>query len=1159
MKMEHDHLVLSATDLSNHLACRHLTTLDRSVALGERAKPEGFDPRLDVLRERGLEHEKAYLDHLRAAGLEVLELPQGGSESAAREATLEAMRRGVAVIAQATLSDGNWHGRADVLLRVERPSHLGGWSYEPVDTKLARETRGGTILQLVVYAELLGAMQGRLPDSVGVVTPACGFAPERYRVAEYQAFAARVRRRLEESLSLAPVALSAEPPTYPLPTAHCDVCRWWHECDARWQRDDHPCLVAGIHRSHERELAAWGVATLTAFAELPIPLARPPVRGSKETLERLREQARVQLAARRAGMPVWERLAAAKDRGLSRLPEPSPGDVFLDLEGDPFVGEGGIEYLFGTIAAGTSGQPEYQPRWAIGRAEERAAFEALMDDLIERWEKDPGLHVYHFGAYEPSALKRLTGRYATRGEALDRLLRAERFVDLYAVVTQGMRIGIESYSLKQLEPIYAFDRKTPLVEAGRALRQVEASLELGRPSEVDAELRRLVESYNGDDCRSTLRLRDWLERERAEALAAGEDLPRPITESGEASEKLTEWQNRVRPVVEALLEGVPADPAEHSAEQRARYLLAHCLEFHRREDKVSWWEHFRLAALSEEERYDEPRAIAGLRFVERIAPEGKAKLPIDVYTFTPQEVDRRSQQARIDGERTLGTIESLDPVAGRVEIKKTKKSLDEHPSSVFLHSHVSKGELEESLLRLAEQVLAHGIDGAGEHRAARDLLLLLPPRGCPAAGGALASPGEDSVATARRLVLALDDGVLPIQGPPGAGKTYTGARMIVELARQGRTVGVTAVSHKVIANLLEAAVKAAAEEGFDLRCLQKVSEGSESGEGSAIRQTTKNEDVEAALRSGEISVAAGTAWLWARADLAGAVDVLFVDEAGQMSLADVLAVSPAAKSLVLLGDPQQLEQPIQASHPDGTAVAALSHLLAGRPTLAADRGLFLDRTWRLHPSICEFTSEQFYDGKLHSLPGLESQTLHAPPPCDRSGMYFLPVRHEGNQSHSREEAEAVEDLLEGWFAAGAEWTDRHGARSLLTPEDVLVVVPYNAQIHRLQAQLPAGIRVGTVDKFQGQEAPVVIYSMVSSSPEDAPRGMEFLYSRNRLNVATSRARCACVLVASERLLEPECRTPQQMRLANALCRYVELATRVDASRLKISEPLAVTA
>ncbi|MGH7484100.1 MAG: TM0106 family RecB-like putative nuclease, partial [bacterium] len=628
MKAGRDGLILSATDLSNHLACRHLTTLDHTVARGERSAPEFFDPRLAILQKRGIEHEKAYLSHLRKSGIEVLELPTAGSEESALHLTVDAMRSGFAAIAQATLADGRWHGRADVLLRVERPSHLGAWSYEPVDAKLARETRGGTILQLIAYAELLATMQGFLPEKVGVVTPENGLEPEIYRVAEYGAFASRVRRRLEESLSVAPSVA----PTYPLPTTHCDVCRWWRECEARWRRDDHLCLVAGIRRLHERELAAWGIETLAAFAELPIPLSRAPIRGSKETIERLREQARVQLAARRTEAPVWEHLPAAKDRGLSRLPEPSPGDVFLDLESDSFVGEGGLEYLLGTVTVGESGEIVYRARWALGRVEERKAFEALIDELMARWQRYPDLHVFHFGAYEPAALKRLMGRYATREDALDRLLRGERLVDLHRVVTQGIRIGIESYSLKDLEAVYGFVRETPLAEASRALRQVEAALELGHPLEVDDGMRREVASYNRDDCLSTRCLRDWLERERAAAIAVGEDLPRPVAEAGEVPERLAEWQSRVRPVVESLLAGLPADPGEHTAEQRARWLLAHCLEFHRREDKVSWWEYFRLAALSEDQRYDEPCAIAGLRFERRILPAGSKRLPIDVYS-----------------------------------------------------------------------------------------------------------------------------------------------------------------------------------------------------------------------------------------------------------------------------------------------------------------------------------------------------------------------------------------------------------------------------------------------------------------------------------------------------------------------------------------------
>lgn len=895
------------------------------------------------------------------------------------------------------------------------------------------------------------------------------------------------------------------PDTYPLPTAHCDVCRWYQECDARWRADDHVCLVAGVGRLHERELASRGVRTLAGFAALPLPLPWTPLRGSRETFERLREQARVQLASRDSGRLVWERLPPEKGQGLARLPEPSPADLFLDLEGDPYAGDGGLEYLFGTVDV----QAEYRARWAVNREEERAAFEALVDELTGRWEREPGFHVYHFGAYEQGALKRLMGRYATREDELDRLLRGERFVDLHRVVTQGLRVGVESYSIKKLEPAYGFVREMPLTEVGRSLRDVEKYLEMGQTAKIGEELRWAVERYNRDDCVSTLRLRDWLEGERALAIEEGADLPRPVPRTGEASEDLSEERRQVQQAVERLL----AETSGDSNEQRARRLLAHVLDFHRREDKVAWWEHFRLASLKEEEGYAEPCAISGLRWVRRIEPKGRQRVPSDVYSFPPQEIDSRTGEVWIDRDRRLGRIEKLDFEHGVVTIRKKQDTADEHPRFVFLSSLVPKRLLQKALLKLAGWVNENGIDAPGPYRAARDLLLRRPPRSR----------------------MALDCGVLPIQGPPGTGKTYNGARMILDLVRQGKKVGVTAVSHKVVSNLLEEVLEAGSAP-----CLQKVDEVETD---SPVRQTTDNKAIDSALRDGKVQVAAGTAWLWARPELEDAVDVLFVDEAGQMSLADVLAASQAARSLVLLGDPQQLEHPIQGSHPEGTAVAALTHLLDGRPTLPPESGLFLEETWRLHPEVCAFTSEQFYEGRLRSRKGLEIQRLHAPAPFDRSGLFFLPVDHAANQNQSVEEADAVATLVQGWLAASAEWTDRDGLSHRLAAANILIVTPYNAQIRRLRQRLP-GFRIGTVDKFQGQEAPVVIYSMVSSSPEEAPCGMEFLYSRNRLNVATSRARCACVLVASPRLLEPECRSPRQMRLANALCSYVERAVPV---------------
>jgi uncharacterized protein len=424
-------------------------------------------------------------------------------------------------------------------------------------------------------------------------------------------------------------------------------------------------------------------------------------------------------------------------------------------------------------------------------------------------------------------------------------------------------------------------------------------------------------------------------------------------------------------------------------------------------------------------------------------------------------------------------------------------------------------------------------------------LLRRPPR-LAGGGSTLLHDGESTVDGAKRIAGLLNDSVLAIQGPPGAGKTFAGARMMCELIQQGKKVGITAVSHKVIRNLLNEVVSAAQESGIaDLRCIQKVSEKPDEN-APGITFATDNAGPLAALRSGA-QVVAGTAWLWSREDYFEAVDVLFVDEAGQMSLANVLAIAQAAKSLVLLGDPQQLDQPQKGSHPDGAEVSALEHLLNGARTIPPDKGLFLERTWRLHPAICEFTSEVFYEGRLNSRDGLERQCVTGHPWLSGSNLWFFSVQHEGNQNSAPEEVECIATLVESLLRPGVNWVDDKGQTRALQMEDILIVAPYNAQVSDLMTRIPQA-RIGTVDKFQGQQAPVVIYSLTTSSPEDAPRGMEFLYSLNRLNVATSRAQAMVIIVGSPLLLEPECKSPRQMQLANALCRYAELAQSVAQSR-----------
>lgn len=1178
MKLHNDILTLSASDLSAHLGCQHLTQQSVLVATTDLKRPFYDDPTLALLRAKGIEHEQAYLAHLAQPGTWLRLFPDHGATA---HDTLAAMRAGHDVIFQANLDQGCWRGRADFLLKVEGDSELGDYHYEVADTKLARETRAGTVLQLCLYAELVGQLQGRRPDRVMVVSPGKSFEPEVFRVDHFYAYYQMVKQRLQESVSWAdPQATTVlpRPQTYPEPCAQCDVCNWSQVCRDKRREDDHLSLVAGISRMQRSELRDWGIETLTQLGETPLYDTRRPKRGTKAGLTKVQDQARVQLEGTRGRHPYHEIVEpVAEGEGLARLPEPSDGDVFFDLEGDAFAGNasvtkqhgeegaGGLEYMFGWTTV-DGGEPQYHVLWAFDGADEKRIFEQFMDEMVNRRQRWPEMHIYHYAPYEPGALKRLMGRYATREQEVDDLLRHGVFVDLYGVVRQGVRCSVESYSIKRLEEFYGYTRAQELPELGRQKKHFEAMLQNGEGADAPQEMREIVQLYNEDDCVSTLRLRDWLEALRSQLEAQGTQVPRPAPPVVDPpTEERSERDARVARARDALLEGVPVVRDERDAQ--AKWLLAHMLDWHKREDKVTYWEKFRLMDLVDDEFLDDRAAIGGLVFDQHLpkaTPRERTKRVR--YRFPTQEVRMGEGDDLFDGvlrddkgfARRFGTVVALDLEQRTVDVKKRKDMADHDATSVFTWKLIEQKEQPRSLVELAEWVIEHGVDGVtveNDRRAGRDLLLRRPPRLKP--GESLQrAKGEDDLPRACRLGLALDGGCLPIQGPPGSGKTFTGAHMIAALVQAGRRVGVTAVSHKVIDNLLEKVVEVGSDQGQTIQCVHKGGDGeaaedeagsddTDGGDGGetgrpGIRAVETNDEALAALQDGSAQVVGGTSWMWAREDFENSVDVLFVDEAGQMSLANVLAVSPCARNLVLLGDPQQLEQPQKGSHPEGTEVSALEHVLTDddgnrAETMPAERGLFLEKTWRLHPRICQYTSKLFYEGKLHPKDGLERQALTGPTRFAGAGLFVEPVEHEGNQSASSQEVARVRQIVDELRAEGVTWTDRKGEEHPVGWDDILVVAPYNAQVVDLQTELGAEARVGTVDKFQGQEAPVVIYSMTASSADEAPRGMEFLFSGNRLNVATSRARCCCVVVASPALFAVGCGSVRQMRVANGVC------------------------
>ncbi len=1139
MRLKSEKIILAPTDLSNFLSCKYLSRLDLAAARGTKERPVRYGPILDDLKARGQAHENAYLEHLQAQGLGMVRAgdPDVGGESVEHgvDKTIAAMQAGVDIIYQATLADDAWYGRADFLRKVALPSNFGSWSYEVIDTKLAHDTKAGTILQLCVYSYLLEKLQGVRPERMYVVTPSSNYEPVEYRLADYDAYVRLLEHGIDRFL-----ANSDE--TYPDLVSHCDLCAWWSECEKRRRGDDHLCYVAGISNGQIKNLRAIGVERLAELARLDeIPDLR---QGSRESMARVRDQARVQLISREKQVPYYELKEPFNlEHGLAMLPEPTPDDIFLDFEGNHFAEQGVREYLTGYLSRGDDGQVTYTPVWARTLEEEKKAFEHFMDVAIATRARNPKAHIYHFAPYEPTALQRLMGRYATREVELDALLRSGAFVDLYTVIRRALIAGVERYSIKDLEPYFGYKRQQDLHDASMSRRLVEHAIEAG---DLDATLdnhRRIVEDYNREDCESARRLRDWLEQLRTEVIAQGNELPRPVAQDGEASESISELDRELQRLRDGLLEDIPLEADERTPEQQARFLLAHMMEFHRRESKASWWEYFRVLALDETEYGDERRVITGLTFLEEVEA-GRA--PLHRYRFSTQELDARGGDdlRDVDG-NSFGKVVAVNYSNQTIDIKKRMNTASVHPASLLLHSQVSSKPLQESLMRFGERVLEEGFSGCTPYKAATELLLR---RLSPLVNeqGLLQREGETTVDAACRLVLELDGHILAIQGPPGTGKTYTAAHMICALKKKGLRVGVTAVSHKVIVNLLEGALKEAKKQRLELHAVHRQ-DGKYEGEWE-IERKKDYASIQRGLNDGSIDVVGATAWCWSRQDFEQCVDVLIVDEAGQMALSNVLAVAPAGRSLVLLGDPQQLEQPLQSSHPEGSEVSALYHLLDGEDTMPVDKGLFLSETYRLHPDIARFTSEAYYQGKVAARPELKHQAIVMQSEGENrfsgSGLRYVPVHHSGNQAKSLEEAEAIGQIV-AMLLDYASWRDKGQNVSKLTKDDILIVAPYNAQVAALIEVLPLlSDRIGTVDRFQGQEAPVVIYSMTSSSPEDAPRGMSFLYDRHRFNVATSRALALCILVGNPALFEPECRTPQQMKMANGFCRYLELTKTV---------------
>ena len=1148
-------LVTSASDLTlaSDSEFAFLRVLDVRLGWASQDDIPPDDAMLERAAELGGVHENRLLERYRAEHGDALvsfsdDRPKGADALRARAAeTRDALAAGAPVVYQGVFFDESdpelpFVGYADFLVR--QPDGR----YRVVDTKLARHVKVTALLQLAAYHEQLERLGIPVDDTVELILG--NDQVETAHIDDIRPVFRRRRARMHQVV--------AEH------RAEGVVAQWGDEryaidgrckyCEGPAGEADDLITVAGMKLTQRDKLRSVGVITLHQLADLAERPAECDI--PTPTFDKLRLQAQLQ-----AGAPAGDSHAAPPfvvidPRPIAGLPTPSAGDLFFDFEGDPMYAEiqpdgtqrWGLDYLFGWVdAAG-----DFDKLWAHDQASEAEALEEFLSFVVLRLAQYPDLHIYHYASYEKTHLLSIAARHGVGEQIVDELLRRGVLVDLYPIVTSSLRVGSPSYSIKKLEPLYmGEDEREGVANAADSVVQYvayRAAREDGLDQEADRILADIAQ-YNAYDCRSTLGLRDWL-RSLPEVQGVHVDVvPQELTA---AAFEVSDLDLKLQEL------GLEAEHRGEDAAAGAYRMAAAAIDFHRREAKSFWWEHFdRLEQPAElwqdtrnifvvdggsaEEGWSGvgPRGGAPkrtLRLSGVWAPgSSQVKEGLDVFLVYEEPVPFSPLGHRV-GQR-IATRATLvgETEDGDVLVKETLPTgatpWDATPTHIAPGPPPRADNLQAAIEQWG-QTVADSASGWPEDAMSRVLL-----RAAPSAAAPLEPmrDADDGVRAVVASMTTMDRGYLAVQGPPGTGKTYLAAHVIKELVeRHHWAIGVTAQSHKVIENVLEAVVLDA---GVESHLVGKKPDR-DGSTGNYVALADSGFQNFAARNHATGYVIGGTAWDMTNRNRIGVdqLDLLVIDEAGQFSLANTIATAFSAKRVLFLGDPQQLPQVSQGIHPAPVDGSALGHIIGGHAVLPDEYGYFLAESRRMDEAVTEPVSRLAYDEQLRSHPSTLGRSLDGVAP----GLHSVAVLHTGNATSSVEEAAAVIDLVHQHL--GLAWTPKAGAVPVsVQQDDIIVVTPYNAQVELLRSSLDAAglgdVPVGTVDKFQGREAVISIVSLAASDAAEVPRGMDFLLNRNRLNVSISRAKWAAYLVHSPALIDYLPHTPEGLA---TLSRFITL-------------------
>jgi uncharacterized protein len=1172
-KHESDLWSFNTRDLMRSSGCQHCSQLAIARELdipGVRdlveqyfVEPESLAITYGMAYEEALEQE--LLDHL---GPEDFQRP---ADKDTFDATLALMRSQVPVIYQGYLKHqvGNltFNGKPDFLVRGDyRLEFIKGKltanqvssgesdKYVAWDAKLASTAKPNYLLQIALYADALLALGMKSDGEPGIILGSRSL--ETFEESEIVPAMKLARTELTNAIkSFDQKTKLSDLTLYCDSKDSCNVCEYPALCEQARFDVDHLVQVAGINRSQIEKLAGTGITTMAQLAGAGDQ--ERPDEITVSSFEKIRQQAKLQTDFRETKKVSF---VVLPDPEIAVLPPASDNDVFFDMEGFPYFPEkGGLEYLFGnTLRTG-----EFVPFFAHDRKQEKQAFIDFIEFLTKRLAADKTAHVFHYASYEVTALNRLAARHGVLEQEVAELVSSGRMIDLYKVVKGSIMVSQPSYSIKKLEAFYDFDRKSKVLDAGSSIDEYDyyrQQVDLGE--EGAAETLKQITDYNEDDCVSTMALYNWLssmpgahsryqEFERAkdikkarEARSQAEREDSPESARARKAELELEKLNKKTAVMQKALDGW-AWGKDRQADYRAKIWLAltHSMLYYNREDVIRWrdWAIRKDATFDQLHRDRKALVVQGCISQSNTAdffgvdPETKVKL-VYRYVLEPGQTSFLKKDQKIFVRFSLGANQQ-DTDYGKViavlgdeltiERDATYANMALEPNAIFEYEWVPPGQKPEVVGELVQELVAlweSPRKEPGIKHPAMDLLMRNEPRLKTLPGLPVPAAG-DSLSAITEAVLDLDHSVLAIQGPPGSGKTFVGSRVIKQLVDRGFKVGVVANSHSAIENLMWACLEAGVSPDA---MAKKTQTGDKEAKGWITPTTNK---VVGSWRAGNSGyVFGGTSWSFcAREMFEDQFDYIFVDEAAQFSLVDAIAVSANTKNLVLLGDPRQLTQVVQAIHPGGVDNSALGHYMGEAAILEPENGYFLDVTRRMHPAINKPVSNLSYQNKLHSHPDTSTNVVEGSDP----GLIAVPIHHRANVSSSIEEAEAVLEIAKT-------------QAKIVGVSEVLIVAPYNAQVDLIRSLLDrAGLNevaVGTVDKFQGREAMVVIVSLAASSALDAPRGLDFLLDRNRLNVAISRAKANCYLIYSPMLTKSRFKNIEELKSVSRLNGLLNQAT-----------------